>query len=331
MLEGFANGDFSAWKAEIDRAAERIGPWIRRTPLIFARSLAAEMDRPVYLKLECLQVTGSFKIRPALNGILADLAAARAHGIVCSSSGNFGAAAAFAARTLGIAAVIVAAPNTSGMKMDLIRGFGAEVVFCDADYASRQKTVDRLKAERGLFEIHPHSSIETIAGDGTVGREIIEQLPDVRTIILPTSGGGLAAGAALGAKAANPAVRIHLVQSSGNPAMALSFAAHERRTVSSAKTIADGLVATTPGELPFRIIERLAESVDLVDDPDLIAAMKRIFADERVYVEPSGAAPVAALREAKRRGDPGPIVCVLSGGNIDPGKWAAFHAGSPGT
>lgn len=325
MSETFDSSDDRTWTERFHAARARISPWTRTTPLIGSPALSRRFERPIYLKCENLQVSGSFKARPAFASILSDIETARRNGIVCSSSGNFGTAVAYAAHHLGLKATVVAPPATTQFKIDQIRRFGAEIVTCGAKYADRQETVDRLKAERGAMEVHPHSSVPTISGDGTLGLELIEALPQMGTVFCPISGGGLLAGVATAVKAVSPRVQVIGVQSAGNPSSAVSFAEKRRVTLPEPSTIADGLVATAPGELPLSIILRKVDDILTVDDAEIVAAMRRLFDEERLLVEPSAAVSLAALEKIPHQKMPGPVVCVLTGANVDPARWFSLY------
>lgn len=314
----------SDWAKPFAGAAAALAGHVRRTPLMRSNGLSERVGAPVFLKLENLQVSGSFKARPAFSSLLANLDRARAVGVVTSSSGNFGAAVSFAARRLGVRATIVAAAATSSFKLDLIRRFGAEIVFVGPEYEARQRGVDEIRERTGAIEIHPHSSIETIAGDSTVGLEIVTELPGAGLVVFPTSGGGLLSGGALAMRAQGYKGRIAGCQSTGNPAMAVSFRAGRAMTVKGPGTICDGLVATTPGERPFGIIKETVDEVVAVDDAQALEALAVLAAEERLIVEPSSATGIAALLTGALDPKGRPVAVVLSGGNVDPVRWAAW-------
>ncbi|MEZ6197516.1 MAG: pyridoxal-phosphate dependent enzyme [Planctomycetota bacterium] len=288
------------------------------TPLYRAERLSARLGRETWLKLEGEQPTGSFKVRPALAGVLALDDEARARGIVTSSSGNFAAAAAWAAGRAGTRATVVVMPSASPHKIDNARRHGAEIAFCEDDYAARQSLVDRLVAERGLAEIHPHDSDATLAGDATMAAEIAAQLPTAAAIIAPVSGGGLLGGLIEGAAAFGLEAAIWGAQAAGSRAFADSFAAGERLTGPAPMTEADGLTATRPGSRGFAAARAGAAGVVVVSEKGMLRALWALQAEEGIIAEPSSAVGLAALEEGLIAPGPGPIVLVLTGRNVDP-------------
>lgn len=306
------------WRAEVDSARSRLAGHATRTPAVQSQSLS----RGLLFKAENLQVSGSFKFRPAFNSIAANLDAARKCGVVAASSGNFALGVAVAAEQLGVKATLVMMPSASAFKRGNVLERGARVVDCLDLYSARQEKVDEVMASTGALELSPHSFRETIAGGATVGVEILEDVPDVKRILVPTSGGGLLAGISIAVALAGASVEVVGVQSEGNPAFAVSLASGERHTMDPAQTIADGLVATIPGDLPFEIAKRWVTGVVTVPDIEIIAALRLLAMEESLVVEPSGAAAVAAYRTLPRFSDRSvPTVCVLTGGNMAVGDW----------
>jgi threonine dehydratase len=276
----------------------------------------------VWLKLESLQPTSSFKVRPAFNAILAHLEQARSAGVVTSSSGNFAQATAYAARQLGVSAQIVMMRGASPFKIERTRQFGGEVVLCEDSFESRWETTFRIQRESGRLLLHPYDSEETIAGDGTVGLELLEVLDNEFCVVVPVSGGGLLAGIASALKAFRPACRVIGVQPKANPSMAESKRQGRRVTVPPLGSMADALSVPTPGELTFEIASELMDDIVLVEEDEFAAAVRLLAEEQKLVVEPGGAAAVAAWMAGKIDNSGLDVVCIVSGGNVVPAKFA---------
>lgn len=292
-------------------ARARIGRYIFKTPVVRSQGLGA------WLKLETQQPTGAFKIRPAFSSMLSNLEKARACGVLASSSGNFAQAVAYAARELGVAATIVMTSNASAYKIARARALGAEVVLSGPSFDERMELTRKLLESSGKLLLSSYDTPETIAGDATLGLELLEQLEGAFTVIVPASGGGLLAGVASAVKAARPGARVIGVQSAANGSMLRSFQQGRRVRTGPFTSLADALVATIPGEVTFPIIRRLVDDVVVVDEDEIRSAVQWLATEQKLVVEPGAATSVAALRSAKvdRAGQ---VICVLSGGNIDP-------------
>jgi threonine dehydratase len=299
-------------------ARERIAPYLSPTPLVDAHALSRRTGVRARLKLESLQPTGSFKVRPAFNGLLSRLPEAQARGVLCSSSGNFAQAVAFAARELGVSATIVMSSATSKFKVERTRALGAEVVSCGPRFEDRWETTRRLQEETGRLLLHPFDSPETVAGDATIGLELLDQLPGGVTVAVPVSGGGMLAGVACALRAARPGCRIIGVQPRANASMARSLAAGERVNVGAFTTVADALVAAMPGELTFSLARKLVDDLVLVDEEEILAAVRFLAEEQKLVAEPGGAVAVAALLAGRLPGRE--AVCVISGGNVRLGE-----------
>jgi threonine dehydratase len=301
---------------DVCAAADRIAHRVVRTPLIpFA---AAEGGRPLWLKPESLQPTGAFKLRGAFNAILQRLEDARSHGVVTHSSGNHARAVAWVARELGLRAVIVIPDAAPAVKVDPVRRLGAEVVIVAPE--DRDTRAFELAAEHGYVMIPPYDDAAVIAGQGTVGLEIVTDLPDVDGVLVPISGGGLIAGVATAVKALSPNTRVIGVEPEFAGDAAESFRTGTRvawTTEQTYQTIADGLRTTSVGEIPWRQIQEYVDDVVTVDEGEIRDGVHCLAADARLVVEPSGAVPFAAyLHRADHLGMSGNIVAVVSGGNI---------------
>jgi threonine dehydratase len=285
-----------------------------RTPLLYLAAL------DVYLKLENLQPMGAFKIRGAYNAIRQLPEAARLHGVITYSSGNHGQAIAYAARYVGIRAVVVMPETAPAIKVAGVRRWGGEVVLAGRTSEDRQVKAEEIAAREGLVVVAPYDDAAIVAGQATVALEIVEQLPDVATVVVPVGGGGLVAGVLTGLAAAQSGARVWGVEPSGAPKLHRSLATGRRTRLDRTASIADGLITLSVGDVPFAEItrhrDRLA-GVGLVDDDSLRDAMNFLWRACRLAVEPSGAATVAAVRSGAIR-PAAPAVLIVSGGNIDP-------------
>lgn len=306
------------YRAPIDEARARLADYLPATPLIRSRFLSDCAGREVRLKLETQQPTGSFKARPALNGMLAHLEQSRERGVVTSSSGNFAQAVAYAASALGVDAQIVMMESASAFKRERTEHFGGSVVPCADTFEARRETTLRIQRESGRLPLHPYDSVETIAADGTLGLELLAQLPDAFTAFVPISGGGLIAGIALAVKAARPQCRIVGVQAQANPSMKFSLERGERTAVTPAASLADALSVAVPGESTFEAARELVDRVVLVSEAEIARAVRLLAMEQKLVVEPGGAVGAAALLAGAAPADGAPVVCVLSGGNIAP-------------
>lgn len=294
---------------QVIEAQRQLDKVIRITPLV-----PSAFHPELYFKAENLQVTGSFKIRAAFNEIVQLPPEERKKGVVTSSSGNFAQGVAYASKLLGVSATVVMMKSSNPLKVERTRRWGAEVVFCEDRFEARAQTVAEIATREGRTAIHPYDHPSVVAGNGTIALEILKQLPEVENIVAPISGGGLIAGVALAAKLHKPSVRIWGIQPRGSNAACLSF--HARRIVSidQARTIADGLRVTRPGDLTFSIMQKYLDAAEVVEEESILRAVCHFLSEERLVVEPSGAVPMAAVLEGKV-----PLsktVLVLSGGNI---------------
>lgn len=300
---------------EIQRARERIAVKLEPTPLLKSRELSQRLGRPVYLKLESRNPTGSFKVRPALNAMLANIEQAREKGIVTSSSGNFAQAVAWAAKELGVSAEVVMMRSASAYKRQRTEGLGAKVVLCDDSYAARWDATHRIERESGRLLLHPYDAVHTIAGDGTLGLELLDQLQGNFTVVVPVSGGGLIAGIASAVRGLRPECRVVGVQPELNPSMQRSLQEGCPKEIVPGASIADALTVAKPGMLTFEIVQALVEKVVLVSENSIASALRFLWNHEKLVGEPGGSVAVASCLENQIRGD-GPIILVLSGGNV---------------
>ncbi len=303
--------------SDIERAAETIAPLALRTPMEGARWLSALTGSQVRLKCENLQRTGSFKVRGAYTRMSRLSAEERARGVVAASAGNHAQGVALAAQALGIKATVFMPEGAPIPKENATREYGADVVF-HGRYLDDSLAEARAFQERtGAVLIHPFDNTDIVAGQGTVGLEILEQAPDVETIVVPCGGGGLLAGIAVAVKARRPGVRLIGVQAKGAAAYPGSLAAGHPVKLESMTTMADGIAVGMPGEVTFGAVRDLVDEIVTVSEVSLSTAVLSTLERAKMVVEPAGAAAVAAILD-----DPShfgtPTVGILSGGNIDP-------------
>jgi threonine dehydratase len=310
--------------ADIEAAAARIRPVARVTPLL-------EVPHPMgagrlFLKCESLQPMGAFKIRGAYN-MLAQLSAEeRRRGVITYSSGNHGQAVALAARELGAPAVIVMPTTAPQVKVDGARSYGAEVTFAGTTSLERKARAEQIAAERDLVIVPPFDHPMIIAGQGTAGIEILDQCPDVATVLVEVGGGGLSSGVSAAIKQRAPHVRVVGVEPDGAPKMSRSLEAGHPVTLERVGSIADGLLTVRPGELTFEHVRAFVDEVVTVPDEAMIRAIKWLYLNARLVVEPSGAVTIAALIVGLGHVDTarGPVVAIVSGGNVEPEKYAEY-------
>jgi threonine dehydratase len=315
---------------DIEAAAARIVSTVVRTPLLRSQS----PDLPdLWLKCENLQLTGSFKIRGATNAVALLSSEQRAVGVVAHSSGNHAQALARAARAVGTSATIVMPADSAVVKQRATRALGAEVVLVDA--AERLERTEQIRRETGATFIAPFEDPRVIAGQGTIGLEIVDQLPSVGMVLVPVSGGGLIAGVATALKARSSDIRVIGVEPelAGDLAEGMAAGARVEWDVADTnRTIADGLRVPAVGRLPWELIRVLVDDVVTVTEDEIRSAVRELALREHLVVEPSGAVTYAAARRLAAERDPGrPMVAVLSGGNVDPAAFAEIVASTPPT
>lgn len=304
--------------ADVEAARKRLAGIAHRTPMTPSATFSERSGADVSLKLENLQRTGSFKIRGAYNKIATLSPADRARGVVAASAGNHAQGVALAAKLAGTNAVIVMPERASLAKAEAVRGYGAELLLHGRDYNEAEAKALAIGAERGLTFVHAFNDPQVIAGQGTLGLEILEDVPDVETVLCPVGGGGLLAGVALAIKAKRPDVRIVGVEPSGASKLADSLRKGGVVTIPSVQTIADGLAARRLGDLCFQAIQKHVTEVVQVDDDDIALAILMLVERAKTLVEGAGAVTLAALLSGKVALRPGEkVVVVLSGGNID--------------
>ncbi len=301
--------------ADIRTAAARIGPWIHRTPLLATRSLSELLGVEVRLKCENLQRAGSFKIRGAMNALLQLDADQRSRGVVAFSSGNHAQGVALAAKLLGISATIVMPENSVQSKVEATEAYGATVVQSGVTSATRDTVAREIAEKSGASVIPPFDDERIIAGAGTVGFEIVEEWPDVTTIVVPLGGGGLLSGTALAATSLASVDVFGVEPAAGNDGEQ-SFHSGSIVTIDPPSTIADGARTLAIGTRNFAIIRERVKNVVSVDDDVLLDALKWAMYRTKLVIEPTGALGIAALVSGKIR-PRGPVAIVVSGGNLD--------------
>ena len=281
------------------------------------RALSELVGGPVHLKCENLQRTGSFKVRGAYVRIARLSDAERARGVVAASAGNHAQGVALAASMLDCRSTVFMPENASIPKVNATSAYGADVRLVAGTIEDAIAAAETFSAQTGAVVIHPFDNPDVVAGQGTIGLEILEQVPDVRTILTCAGGGGLLAGIAIAAKALRPDVRVVAAQSAAVPGVVASLAAGEVVTVAPATTMADGIAVARPGEIPFGAVQSLVDEVVTVSEASLARGLLHCLERTKLLVEPAGAAGVAALLDNPTALEP-PVVVVLSGGNVDP-------------
>ncbi|MGH7052654.1 MAG: threonine ammonia-lyase [Stellaceae bacterium] len=302
---------------DIQAAAKAIAGAVARTPTVPAPALSALSGAEVYLKLETLHRTGSFKERGALNKLLTLGADERRAGVVAMSAGNHAQGVAYHATRLGIPATIVMPEGTPFTKIDRTEAFGARVVLKGESLAAARAAADGLARAQGLILVHPYDDPAIIAGQGTIAVELIEDCPDLDTLVVPIGGGGLVSGIAIAAKALSPRIAVIGAQAALYPAMERLFHGAEPGPPLAAATIAEGIAVKEPGRLTRRIVKALLADIRLVDEGMLESAIEFLIEDEKLIAEGAGAAGVAALLAAPDRFRGRRVGIVLTGANID--------------
>ncbi len=299
---------------DVRRARERTADLLHRTPLVCSATLSRLAGGGVFLKLENLQKTGSFKPRGALNKIRTIDPESLAAGVITISAGNHAQALAYVASHVGARAVVVMPETASSAKVEATRGYGAEVIL-HGDAVAAFRRVEEVGRQRGLTFVHPFDDDATIAGQGTVGLELLDDLPEVDQVVVAVGGGGLLAGVAVAIKTARPSARVVGVEPTGAAAMHLSRQRGSPSRLDRVDTIADGLAAPFAGARNFAIVQRYVDDLVLVEDDAIRAAMRLLLERCKLLAEPAGAAPVAALLSGRVPAR-GATVAVISGGNV---------------
>ncbi len=303
---------------DIYSARARIASIARKTPLISSPALSELTGSDIILKLECLQETGSFKPRGAANKLLSLDPRKLQQGVIAVSSGNHGRALAYVARRLGLRAVVCIPETVPTNKREAIQKLGAEIVVKGAVYEEAVKEADRLMDQEGLEMIHPYDDPVVIAGQGTIGLELLEEFPDLDTVVVPLSGGGLLGGIAFALKSADPKIHVVGVMMERGPAMVESLRAGRLVDIVEEPTLADALAGgIIPNKYTFELIQKIVDETVLVSEQEIAAAMAFALKNHHLVVEGGGAVGIAALRTGKIRHLGKRVAVVVSGGNVD--------------
>ena len=302
---------------DVERAAELLSGVIRDLPLSGARWLEQRVGGPVQLVTENLQRAGSFKIRGAYNRIARLSAEERARGVVAASAGNHAQGVAVAAQLLGVAATVFMPEGATIPKVQATLGYGADVRFFGTSIEQALDAAQAFAAETGAVLIHPFDHADVIAGQGTLGLEIVEKLPGVRTVVVCTGGGGLLAGVALAVKSVDPGITVVGVQAEGAAAYPPSLAGGGPIRLEAMSTMADGIAVGRPGDLPFALVREYVDEIRTVTEDEISRAVLLLLERAKLVVEPAGAAATAAVLARPHDFEP-PVAVVVSGGNVDP-------------
>ena len=302
--------------ALVHEAHERIKDKITRTPVMTSGTLDRLADARLFFKCENFQKTGSFKARGATNAVFSLPQSQAQNGVATHSSGNHGAALARAAQLRGVRATVVMPHNAPRAKQESVRRYGGQIIFCEPTLEAREKTLERVIAERGACVVHPYNDLRVMAGQGTAAVELIEAVPDLDVLLSPVGGGGLLSGIAVVAKSLKPSIRVIGVEPAAADDAARSF--RNGRIVPSVNpaTIADGLRSSL-GDLTFAQIRRCVDDIVTVSEESIVSAMRRIWEVMKILVEPSGAVAYAALVEGGLDVRGRRVGLVLTGGNLD--------------
>ena len=302
--------------ATIRAAHERIRPHILRTPVLSSPALDAAVGAQLFFKCENLQRVSAFKARGACNAVLSLSAAEAKQGVVTHSSGNHGAALAWAARSRGIPAWIVMPSNAAQVKLDAVRGFGGRIRFCEPTVAAREDACAAVEAETKATLVHPYNDWSVIAGQGTAALELLEDEPELDAVITPVGGGGLLSGTAIAAKGLRPSIKVYGAEPAGADDAYRSLRAGHIIPQTDPHTIADGLRSSL-GEKTFAVLSSRVDRVETASEEAIVRAMRLLWDKLKMIVEPSSAVPLAMLLERKISLDKLRIGVILSGGNVD--------------
>lgn len=300
---------------DIYRARYVLSEILRRTDLVKAPKLNPESD--IYLKPENLQITGSFKIRGAYYKISQLTDEEKKRGVVACSAGNHAQGVALGATSHGIKSLICLPEGAPISKVEATRRLGAEICLVPGVYDDAYQRAMQLRDEKGYTFVHPFNDENVIAGQGTIGLELLEQLPDVQAVIVPVGGGGLISGVAYAMKTLNPNIEVYGVQAAGAPSMYESIRKKEEITLPQVSTVADGIAVKTPGDLTYDICSKYVDDICLVSEDEICAAILRLLEEEKMVAEGAGAVSVAAAMFNKVPIKGKKTICLVSGGNID--------------
>jgi threonine dehydratase len=302
--------------ADVLRARRIVSQYLPRTPLLPSPSLSKLLGFKVYLKYENHQPIGAFKVRGGLNLVASMSADQRARGVITASTGNHGQSIAYAARIFGLRAVIVMPEVSNPDKVEAMVNLGADIVFCGQDFEDARLKAEQMAHDQGIYYVHPANEPRLIAGVGTYGLEILEDLPDVQAIIVPIGAGSGICGTAIVAKTIHPSIRIVGVQAEKAPSVFLSWQEQRMVDTPSCDTFAEGLATRTPFELPLSIMRDLVDEIVLVTEAEMRQAIILLLEKAHTVAEGAGAASTAAAIKLQHRLQGQTVACVLSGGNL---------------
>ncbi len=307
-------------KETIEKAAERIAPYIHSTPILTNKSINELAGLDLYFKCENFQKIGAFKIRGGMNASLQLTQEQLEKGVATHSSGNHAQALAFAAKMLGIKAYIVMPESSPQVKVNAVRGYGAEVTICASNQAARESTLQAIVDKTGATFIHPYDNDEVITGQATCVKEIIEAIPDIDIVVTPVGGGGLLSGTCLGAYYFKPGLKVYAGEPEGAADAVLSIQSGLVEKAPFINTIADGLM-TTLSERTLKIIKEHVTDILLVSDEEIKAALRLVYERMKIIIEPSCAVPLAAVLKNPNLFKGKKVGIILSGGNVDLSKF----------
>jgi threonine dehydratase len=307
-------------KESIESAAERIAPYIHSTPILTNKSINELFGLDLYFKCENFQKIGAFKIRGGMNASLQLTPEQLEKGVATHSSGNHAQALAFAAKMLGIKAYIVMPESSPQVKVNAVRGYGAEVTICASNQAARESTLQAIVDKTGATFIHPYDNDEVITGQATCVKEIIEAIPDIDIVVTPVGGGGLLSGTCLGAYYFKPGLKVYAGEPEGAADAVLSIQSGKVEKAPFINTIADGLM-TTLSERTLKIIKEHVTDILLVSDEEIKAALRLVYERMKIIIEPSCAVPLAAVLNNSNLFKGKKVGIILSGGNVDLSKF----------
>lgn len=310
-------------KEDIEKAHEKIKHFIHYTPVLTNSSINEMAGAELFFKCENFQKIGAFKIRGGMNASLSLTPEQLAKGLATHSSGNHAQAIAFAAKTLGTKAYIVMPSNSPSVKVNAVKGYGAEVIFCEPNQAAREASLQKVVDETGAEFIHPYDDDRVITGQATCVKELLATVPDIEVVFTPVGGGGLLSGTALGAHYFHPSVKVYAGEPVGAADAILSFRSGKVEKTPYVNTIADGLL-TTLSERTLSIIRKHVTDIFLVTEEEIKAALRLVYERMKIVVEPSCVVPLAAVLKNKEQFKGRKIGIILTGGNVDLKKFAEW-------
>jgi len=302
--------------ADVERAAEGLRPYLSPTPLQYSRAFTDKARCHVHLKIESIQPIRAFKVRGALTKLIRMTAEQRAAGVITASAGNHGMGVAYAAAAFNAPATVYVPEGANPFKVEAIRRLGAHVVPAGRNYNGAYVEALAAQKESGATFVHAYDDADVVAGQGTIATELLADLDDFHTVLVPIGGGGLIGGIALYLKSKKPGIKVIGVEPSGADAMSRSLRAGSIVTLDRVSTIADGLAASAPGKLTFELAQRHVDEVIVVEDTEMLRAIRLLFEWEHLLAEPAGAAALAALLYHHRPAPNERVVVILSGGNV---------------